>query len=381
MVDWSERRDKKAFLALEDGSVFRGFSVGAGADAVGEVVFNTGMTGYQEILSDPSYAGQLVVMTFPEIGNTGINRSDMESAEFFANGFVMREINCANNWRSEDELVTALRRNNKPALAGIDTRRLASLIRNSGSMKGCISAAGAMSEREAVEMALCWHGLDGQDYARRVSCREPYAWDDPCASVSWGIAESLPPADMKVVAYDFGIKRNLLRSLRLHGMNVTVVPAMTPPEKVLAMKPDGVFLSNGPADPAALSYAIDSARVLLGKLPIMGVCLGHQILALAMGAATSRLKFGHHGCNHPVKNLLTGNVKITSQNHNYTVDPATIGSAGFEVSCVNLNDGSIEGLTHVSEMVYSVQYHPEACPGPHDARGDFGAFRKLMGTA
>jgi carbamoyl-phosphate synthase small subunit len=349
---------------------------------VGEVVFNTGMSGYEEILSDPSYSGQFVTMTYPEIGNTGMNRADMESRRIFANGFIMHRMNESSNWRAEQSLREALVSSGLPAIAGVDTRALTIRLRTQGTQRAFLSVTGAVSEAEAVRRARDWCGLDGQDYAAKVSCREPYRWDaDGSTTRSWGIAETLPTPDLRIAAYDFGIKWNILRSLRRQGMDVTVVPATTTARDVLALKPDGVFLSNGPADPAAVTYAIEAARELLGKVPLMGICLGHQILGLACGGRTYRLKFGHHGCNHPVKNLRTGSVEITSQNHNFSVDPATLDAGKVEITHINLNDQTIEGIEHKSEPMFCVQYHPESSPGPHDPFYLFERFRRLIREA
>jgi len=376
--NWNAQRDKTAFLALEDGSVYRGYSVGAPADAVGEVVFNTGMSGYEEIVSDPSYAGQFVTMTYPEIGNTGINAADMESRKLFLNGFLMHAINETSNWRADASLRETLVARGIPALAGLDTRALTCKLRDTGTMKGYLSVEGKVGEAEAVAKAKMWEGLDGQDYASRVTCDAPYRWD-PSGSMttSWGFGGALPSADLKVVAYDFGIKWNILRNLRQCGMDVTVVPARTPAADVLAMKPDGVFLSNGPADPAAVTYAAEAIRALLGNVPLMGICLGHQLLGIALGGRTYRLKFGHHGINHPVMNLATRAVEVTSQNHNFAIDPETLGT-DVEVTHLNLNDQTVEGLRSRSVPAFSVQYHPEAGPGPHDPFYLFKQFRELM---
>jgi carbamoyl-phosphate synthase small subunit len=379
--NWKAQREKTAFLALEDGTVFRGYSVGAARDNVGEVVFNTGMSGYQEILSDPSYSGQFVTMTYPEIGNTGINAADMESRAFFANGLVLHALNAASNWRSERSLCAALEAQGVPAIAGIDTRALTGKLRDTGTLKGYLSVCGAVDEGGAVERAVAWSGLDGQDYASRVSCEDPYEWDpDGALTRTWGLDAQLPPTDLKIVAFDFGIKWNILRGLRRGGMAVRVVPARTTAADVLALKPDGVFLSNGPADPAAVGYAAEAARNLLGRVPLMGICLGHQLLGIALGGRTYRLKFGHHGINHPVMELATRKVEITSQNHNFAIDEASLPTESVTVTHVNLNDGTIEGLCSRKDPVLAVQYHPEAAPGPHDPYYLFGRFRELIAS-
>jgi len=377
--NWKEQREKKAFLALEDGTVFHGCSAGAPRDTLGETVFNTGMTGYQEILSDPSYAGQIVTMTCPEIGNTGMNATDMESRKLFANGFVVHELNPPSNWRSEGSLKDRLIESGVPCLTGIDTRALTVKLREAGTLKAYLSVEDRVSEEEAVAQARAWEGLDGQDYAARVTCGEPWTWDpDGRLTASWGLSGTLPPADLTVVTFDYGVKWNILRSLRRCGMKVLVVPAKTTAEEVLKLKPDGIFLSNGPADPAAVTYAIEAVKTLLGRVPLMGICLGHQLLGLACGGITRRLKFGHHGCNHPVLDLQTRKVEITSQNHNFCVEEASLDPALVEITHRNLNDGTVEGLRHKKHPAFSVQYHPEAAPGPHDPFYLFKRFRSLM---
>lgn len=378
LYDWKEKRERRAFLALEDGTVFRGYSVGASVDKEGEVVFNTGLSGYQEILSDPSYAGQFVTMTYPEIGNTGINQADMESASLFLNGFILHEMNEPSNWRSEHTLKDLLVKEGVPAIAGIDTRALTTKIREKGALKGFLCCTGSLSEEEGIAKAASWEGLVDQDYASRVSCETPYLWDpEGELTSSWGIADDLPPVEFNIIAYDFGIKWNILRSLRLNGMNVKVVPAQTPASEVLKENPDGVFLSNGPADPAAVSYAINNAREIIGKVPVMGICLGHQILSLACGAERFKLKFGHHGCNHPVMRLEDTTVEITSQNHNFGIKADSM-PASLGITHVNLNDETVEGVRHKTEPMFAVQYHPESSPGPHDPYYLFEEFRKLM---
>ena len=383
MYNWKQQREKNAFLALADGTVYPAWSFGAPVDRLGEVVFNTGTPGYEEILTDPSYAGQLVTLTSPEIGNTGFNAPDYESAHIHAEGLIIHHYTEPSNWRSEHALAETLIKAGVPGLAGIDTRALTIRLRNAGTPKGYLCATGAITAEEGVKRARAWEGLDGQDYAQKVSTKKPYVFDpDDTISAAWGIAdEKLPETEIPVVAYDFGIKFNILRRLRQQGMRVTVVPAKTPAAEVLAMKPAGIFLSNGPADPAALSYAIENIRALVGKAPIMGICLGHQLLGWALGGQTRRLKFGHHGCNHPVQELASGKVEITSQNHNFMVDMESLDKAVVEVTHINLNDNTVEGMRHRREPVFSVQYHPEAAPGPHDSRYLFSQFKKMILSA
>ncbi len=383
MYNWQQQRDKKAFLALADGTVYPAYSFGAPVDRLGEVVFNTGTPGYEEIATDPSYAGQIVTLTAPEIGNTGFNAPDFESARIHAEGLIVHHYTEPSNWRSERSLADALISAGVPGLAGIDTRALTMQLRNKGTPKGYLCASGTITPEEGVRRAQAWEGLDGQDYAFKVSTAKPYVFDpQDTLSVTWGIAdEPLPDAEIPIVAYDFGIKFNILRRLRQQGMRVTVVPAKTPASEVLALKPAGVFLSNGPADPAALGYAIENIRALLGKVPLMGICLGHQLLGWAFGGRTCRLKFGHHGCNHPVQELASGKVEITSQNHNFMVDMDSLDKRLVEVTHINLNDNTVEGMRHRQEPVFSVQYHPEAAPGPHDSRYLFSQFKKLILSA
>ncbi len=367
---WAAQRGKKAFLALADGTVIRGWSCGASADRLGEVVFNTGMTGYEEILTDPSYAGQLVTLTMPEIGNTGFNREDYESAAIHAAGLLLHEMNAPSNWRSEETLTDALIRWNVPALAGLDTRALTLKLREGGTQKAFLCATGSMSAEEAVARARAWEGLDGQDYASKVSTKEAYDWP----------SDAGPDAPL-VAVLDYGIKFNTLRLLAGQGFRVRVLNAHSTAEDVLALRPAGVMLSNGPADPSALHYAIATIRGLLGKVPIMGICLGHQLLGLALGGKTCRLKFGHHGCNHPVMDVRSSTVEITSQNHNYRVDADSLDPAVAEITHISLNDRTVEGLEAKKFPAFSLQYHPEAAPGPHDAVPAFARFRAMMGRA
>jgi len=378
--NWKEKREKKAFLVLEDGTIFRGFAVGAKVDSIGEVVFNTGLVGYQEIISDPSYAGQFVVMTYTEIGNYGVNTEDMESRGLFLNGFVVHSMNNDSNWRADQSLTQMFEKNNIPCIAGVDTRALTIKLRTSGALKGYLHCSDEeMTTDEGIEKAKNWEGLNGKDYASKVSCDKQYIWDeDNSKTTSWGWCDDkLTPIKYNVVAYDFGIKWNILRAMRMHGMNVTVVPAKTPVKEVLALNPDGVFFSNGPADPGAVTYAIDNAKELIGKVPIMGICLGHQILSLACGAKHYKLKFGHHGCNQPIKNLETDKVEIASHNHNFAIDADSIPN-DLEVTHINLNDNTVAGIKHKTKNMFAVQYHPEAGPGPRDPYYLFEQFENMM---
>ena len=398
---WKAERERRAFLALADGRVFHGVAFGARRDKLGEVVFNTGMCGYQEIITDPSYAGEFVALTAAEIGNYGINREDVESRGLFLSGLIVNDLTKPSNFRSEKSLEEYLAQNGIPGIYGVDVRALTIHIREHGSQKACLCVTESLGEEEAIAKAREWEGLDGQDYAAKVTCKNVanvQMLPSPIANTN---CESRAMATLHIVCYDFGVKANIVRSLA-EWARVTLVPAKTPAEEVLAMNPDGVFLSNGPADPAAVTYAITNIRKLLGfenltqsitdaekgdpaslvplvrkPVPIMGICLGHQLLSLACGAKTMRLKFGHHGCNHPVKNLATGRVEITSQNHNFSVDPATLPEC-LEVTHVNLNDGTIEGVRHKTLPAFSVQYHPESCPGPHDSKYLFDTFKELI---
>ncbi len=371
---WKNERERKAFLALDDGAVFHGVAFGAKKDALGEVVFNTGMSGYQEILTDPSYAGQFVTLTTAEVGNYGINPEDVESRGLFLSGLVIGDLTEPSNWRSEKSLGEYLAENGVPGIYGVDTRALTLHIREHGNRKAYLCVDASLSEKAAMAKASEWPGLDGQDYAAKVTCEESYAFTADVLSEPRATNH-----EPWIICYDFGVKLNILRSLASWA-KVTVVPAKTPAEEVLALAPDGVFLSNGPADPAAVTYAIENIKKLLGKVPMMGICLGHQLLSLACGAKTGRLKFGHHGCNHPVKNLETGKVEITSQNHNFAVIPESVPDC-LEVTHVNLNDGSIEGVRHKTLPAFSVQYHPEACPGPHDSNYLFNQFKSMIKAA
>jgi carbamoyl-phosphate synthase small subunit len=376
----------RALLVLEDGRYFEGKSFGATGTRVGEICFNTAMTGYQEVLTDPSYHGQIVAMTYPLIGNYGINSFDQESRFPHVRGFVIEELSeIPSNWRAEMSLDAYLRKWDIPGVQGIDTRALTRHLRTRGAMKACLTTE-AMSIQEAVERAIDGEGVIGMDYVREVSTPEVYRWD-PTDELSkpWTIANgngggnkpNLPPIRFQIAAYDYGIKQNILRLLRQKGFGVTVVPASTSKEQVLALNPDGIFLSNGPGDPAALPYAHKTVHDLMGKKPIFGICLGHQILGFAFGGSTFKLKFGHRGANQPVKDLRSGKVAITAQNHGFAVDPKSLPNE-IEVTHVNLNDGTVEGMRHKELPIFSVQYHPEAAPGPHDASYFFQQFADLI---
>jgi carbamoyl-phosphate synthase small subunit len=369
----------QATLALEDGTVFEGNSFGAPKDSLGEVVFNTAITGYQEIFTDPSYAGQIVVLTNPQIGNYGANQSDEEAPRAYIEGLVVREFSSvASNWRSEENAEQFLADNGIPVAAEIDTRALVRHLRTRGVMRGILAVNGG-DPKELVERARQAPSMAGLDLATRVSTASKYGWDKPVEPCS--PSDAVPPAAepwCHVVAYDYGIKRNILRRLVHCGARVTVVPALTSAEDVLLLNPDGVFLSNGPGDPEPLQFQAQQVRKLIGKKPVFGICLGHQILGLAVGGKTYKLKFGHRGANHPVLNRVTQKVEITSHNHGFAVDPDSLNQNEIELTHVNLNDQTLEGFRHRSEPVFCVQYHPEAAPGPHDSHYLFDDFMQLI---
>ena len=373
----------KAILALADGRIFEGTSFGAEGEADGEVVFNTSMTGYQEVLTDPSYYGQMVVMTYPLIGNYGVNSEDFESDRPHLSAFIIKELSSIpSNWRSQGTLHDFLAKHGIIGIQGIDTRALTRHIRNTGAQQAVISTK-PTDRQKLVAQANRLPSLEGRDLVKEVTCKEPYEWCEGEWELNNGetFFKSAPriPSKYFIVAYDFGIKRNILRKLVQAGCRIKVVPASMPAKDVLAMNPSGIFLSNGPGDPAAVKYALKNVKYLVGKIPIFGICLGHQILSLALGARTYKLKFGHHGGNQPVINLKTNRVEITAQNHGFAVDAASL-SNDCDITSTNLNDNTIEGIRHKSLPILSIQYHPEASPGPHDSSHLFKEFTELIDT-
>jgi carbamoyl-phosphate synthase small subunit len=371
----------KAILALEDGSIFRGQSIGAEGTTTGEVVFNTAMSGYQEILTDPSYSRQLVTLTYPHIGNVGVNAMDSESTSVQSAGLIVRDLPTRpSNWRSEQDLPAYLRAQGVVAIADIDTRRLTRLLREKGAQNGCIMT-GEPDEAEAVEAARAFPGLKGMDLARVVSCKSAYEWQEGTWQLDSNAARPAPEPRFHVVAYDFGVKCNILRILVDHGCRITVVPATTPAADVLARQPDGIFLSNGPGDPQPCDYAIASIREIVDRgLPAFGICLGHQLLGLAAGGRSMKMKFGHHGANHPVLDLDSGRVMISSQNHGFAIDEASL-PEGVRTTHRSLFDGTLQGLEWTDRPAFGFQGHPEASPGPHDVKPLFDKFIRLMEEA
>ncbi len=367
-----------AILALEDGRVFRGRGFGASSERFGEVVFNTSLSGYQEILTDPSYSGQIVILTYPHIGNYGTNLLDGESTRPYAEGLVVREVSeLASNWRSQEEISDFLDGHGIPAISHIDTRALVRHLRKHGAMRGVLSTKPADAE-SLVARAKASPSMVGLDLASRVTTASSYRWNEPSPHILAGDDGAVPAARFHVVAFDYGIKQNILRRLVDVGCHVTVVPAKTSATDVMNLKPDGVFLSNGPGDPEPVDYAAQAVRDLMGRVPIFGICLGHQIIGLALGGKTYKLKFGHHGGNHPILNLETQKVEITAQNHGFAVDPDSLKASEVLLTHKNLNDDTLEGLRHRTMPLFSVQYHPEASPGPHDSAYLFTQFVGMM---
>ena len=367
-----------ALLALEDGSLFWGKSIGAEGTSIGEVVFNTSMTGYQEILTDPSYTEQMVTLTYPHIGNTGTNAEDVESRSIAVRGLIIRDLpRLPNNWRNSLPLDEYLRNNGIVGIADIDTRRLTRILRNKGALSGCLMAGSKLDAEQAIKQAKGFPGIKGMDLAKVVSCEKPYQWEEGQWSLQEGFTKPVKPT-YKVVAYDFGVKHNILRILASLGCDVIVVPAQTPAKEVLAENPDGVFLSNGPGDPEPCDYAIKATQdILEAGIPIFGICLGHQILALACGAKTEKMKFGHHGANHPVQDLNSQKVMITSQNHGFAVAEKGL-PKDLTITHRSLFDSSIQGIEHTTKPAFSFQGHPEASPGPHDVKPLFDRFIAMM---
>jgi len=380
------QKPRTAILALEDGRVFNGRAAGAKTRRGGEIVFNTSLTGYQEVFTDPSYAGQMVCLTYPHIGNVGANPEDEEASRPFIEGLIVREFSAiASNWRSGESAQAYLERHKIPVIWDLDTRALVRHLRIRGAMRAVLATDGSDAEKLITE-ARALPAMAGQELASRVTSSKPYSWEQGSIELAlspWReeISDAAHATDerrWRVVAYDFGIKQNILRLLVDHNCDVTVVPAQTSAEDVLGLKPDGVFLSNGPGDPEPIGYAIENIRKLFGRVPVFGICLGHQLCGLALGGRTYKLKFGHHGSNHPVKNLLTDRVEITAQNHGFVVDPESLPSSEVELTHVNLNDQTNEGMRHRTLPLFSVQYHPEASPGPHDSHYLFRQFTEMM---
>jgi len=371
-----------AILALEDGTVFHGFSIGSEGETTGEVVFNTSMTGYQEILTDPSYKKQIVTLTYPHIGNVGVNSEDEESNDVMLSGLVIKDLpRLLSNWRSEEDLSSYLKRKHIVAIAGIDTRKLTRVLRTQGAMGGCIVAGEGITEASAIIAAQKFPGLKGMDLAKEVTTSESYVWNQGSWSLEDGMPEPNNNFKYHVVAYDYGVKRNILRLLVDRECKVTVVPAQTPPEEVMALNPDGVFLSNGPGDPEPCDYAISAiSEILQTETPVFGICLGHQLLSLASGAQTVKMKFGHHGANHPVSDIESKEVVITSQNHGFAVDEESLPET-LQVTHKSLFDGSLQGVHRTDKPAFGFQGHPEASPGPHDITPLFDHFIELMENA